>query len=142
VSVATRDKTEYLIPNEDLITTHVVNWSFSDKLVRLKIVVGVSYGSDIHAVMRLMVEAAANITRVLANPKPVCQLKNFGDNSIDMELRIWIIDPENGVSNVSSAVRVAIWDAFKEHGIEIPFPQRDVHIIPQSVNSSRLRLAP
>jgi small-conductance mechanosensitive channel len=72
VSVATRDKTEYLIPNEDLITTQVVNWSFSDKLVRLKIVVGVSYDSDIHAVMRLMVEAAANIPRVLANPKPVC----------------------------------------------------------------------
>ena len=142
VSVATRDKTEYLIPNEDLITTQVVNWSFSDKLVRLKIVVGVSYDSDIHAVMRLMVEAAANIPRVLANPKPVCQLKNFGDNSVDMELRIWISDPENGVSNVSSAVRVAIWDAFKEHGIEIPFPQRDVHIIPQSVNSSGLRLAP
>jgi len=131
VSVATRDKTEYLIPNEDLITTQVVNWSFSDKLVRLKIVIGVSYDSDIHAVMRLMVESAASIPRVLANPKPVCQLKNFGDNSIDMELRIWISDPENGVSNVSSAVRVAIWDAFQEHGIEIPFPQRDVHIITQ-----------
>jgi len=132
VSVATRDKTEYLIPNEDLITTQVVNWSFSDKLVRLKIVIGVSYDSDIHAVMRLMVESAASIPRVLANPKPVCQLKNFGDNSIDMELRIWISDPENGVSNVSSAVRVVIWDAFQEHGIEIPFPQRDVHIIQQS----------
>ena len=131
VSVATRDKTEYLIPNEDLITTHVVNWSFSDKLVRLKIVVGVSYDSDIHEVMRLMVDAAAKIPRVLSSPKPVCQLKNFGDNSIDMELRIWINDPENGVANVSSAVRIALWDAFKEHGIEIPFPQRDVHLKPQ-----------
>lgn len=128
VSVATRDRTEYLIPNEDLITTQVINWSFSDKLVRLKIVVGVSYDSDIHAVMRLMVDAAAGIPRVLARPKPVCQLKNFGDSSIDMELRIWISDPENGISNVSSAVRVAIWDVFKDHGIEIPFPQRDVHI--------------
>jgi small-conductance mechanosensitive channel len=81
--------------------------------------------------MQLMVEAAVNIPRVLANPKPVCQLKNFGDSSIDMELRIWISDPANGISNVSSAVRVAIWDIFKKHGIEIPFPQRDVHIIPQ-----------
>jgi small-conductance mechanosensitive channel len=131
VSVATRDRTEYLIPNEDLITTQVINWSFSDKLVRLKIVVGVSYASDIHEVMRIMVEAATNIPRVLANPKPVCQLKNFGDNSIDMELRIWISDPENGVSNVSSAVRVAIWNVFKEHDIEIPYPQRDVHIVGQ-----------
>lgn len=128
VSVATRDRTEYLIPNEDLITTQVINWSFSDKLVRLKIVVGVHYDSDIHEVMRIMVEAAAKIPRVLSGPKPACQLKNFGDNSIDMELRIWISDPENGISNVSSAVRVAIWDVFKEHGIEIPYPQRDVHI--------------
>lgn len=128
VSVATRDNTEYLIPNEDLITTQVVNWSFSDKLVRLKVVVGVSYDSDIHQVMRLMVAAAVGIPRVLADPKPVCQLKNFGDSSIDMELRLWISDPENGVSNVSSAVRIAIWDAFKANGIEIPFPQRDLHI--------------
>jgi small-conductance mechanosensitive channel len=128
VSVATRDRTEYLIPNEDLITTQVINWSFSDKLVRLKIVVGVSYDSDIHAVMRLMVDAAATIPRVLADPKPVCQLKNFGDSSVDMELRIWISDPENGISNVSSAVRIALWDVFKEHGIEIPYPQRDVHV--------------
>lgn len=128
VSVATRDKTEYLIPNEDLITTQVVNWSFSDKLVRLKIVVGVSYDSDIHEVMRLMVEASVKIPRLMSNPKPVCQLKNFGDSAIDMELRIWISDPENGISNVSSAVRIAIWDTFKEHGIEIPFPQRDLHL--------------
>lgn len=128
VSVATRDRTEYLIPNEDLITTQVINWSFSDKLVRLKIVVGVSYDSDVHKVMRLMVEAAANIPRVLSSPKPACQLKNFGDSSIDMELRIWISDPANGVSNVSSAVRVAIWDIFQKHKIEIPYPQREVHI--------------
>jgi small-conductance mechanosensitive channel len=136
VSVATRDRTEYLIPNEDLITTQVINWSFSDKLVRLKIVVGVSYDSDIHEVIRLMVEAATAIPRVLANPKPVCQLKNFGDSSIDMELRIWISDPENGVSNVSSAVRMEIWDVFKEHGIEIPYPQRDVHILGQPKESA------
>jgi small-conductance mechanosensitive channel len=128
VSVATRDRTEYLIPNEDLITTQVVNWSFSDTLVRLKIVVGVAYDSDIHEVMRLMVDAAASIPRVMATPKPVCQLKNFGDSAIDMELRIWISDPENGVSNVSSEVRIAIWDTFKQHGIEIPFPQRDLHL--------------
>jgi len=82
--------------------------------------------------MRLMVEAADNIPRIMADPKPVCQLKNFGDSSIDMELRIWISDPENGVANVSSAVRVAIWDTFKANDIEIPFPQRDVHIRSQA----------
>jgi small-conductance mechanosensitive channel len=133
VSVATRDRTEYLIPNEDLITNQVINWSFSDKLLRLKILVGVSYNSDIHEVMRLMVAAAAATPRVLEHPEPICQLHNFGDSSVDMDLRFWIKDPENGVANVSSAVRVAIWDIFKKHGIEIPFPQRDVHMKAASV---------
>jgi small-conductance mechanosensitive channel len=128
VSVVTRDGFEYLIPNEDLITQQVINWSFSDKLVRLKIGVGVSYSSDVRKAMDLMVKAAVNIDRVLKRPGPVCQLKNFGDNSVDLELRIWIGDPEKGISNVSSAVRLAIWDSFAENGIEIPFPQRDVYI--------------
>jgi len=128
VSVVTRDGFEYLIPNEDLITQQVINWSFSDKLVRLKIGVGVSYSSDVRKAMDLMVKAAENIDRVLKQPGPVCQLKNFGDNSVDLELRIWIGDPEKGTSNVSSAVRLAIWDSFAENGIEIPFPQRDVYI--------------
>lgn len=132
VSVVTRDGYEYLIPNEDLITQQVINWSFSDRLVRLKIGVGVSYDTDLHKAMDLIVQSARGIDRVLDKPGPVCQLKNFGDSAVDLELRIWIGDPENGVANVSSAVRIAIWDAFKEHGIEIPFPQRDVHIKSQS----------
>ena len=128
VSIVTRDRAEYLVPNEDLITSRVVNWSYSTTLLRIRIGVGVSYGSDIHKVMELMIQAARSIDRVLDDPRPVCQLKNFGDSSIDMELRIWIQDPQNGVANVSSAVRVAIWDAFKANGIEIPFPQRVVHM--------------
>jgi small-conductance mechanosensitive channel len=78
--------------------------------------------------MHLMVAAAAGTPRVLEHPEPICQLNNFGDSSIDMDLRFWIRDPENGVANVSSAVRVAIWDIFKQHDIKIPFPQRDVHL--------------
>jgi small-conductance mechanosensitive channel len=128
VSVATRDGFEYLIPNEDLITHQVINWSFSDVLVRLKIGVGVAYDTDVRAAMALMKTAACETPRVLDNPAPVCQLKNFGDNAIDLELRVWISDPDRGVANVSSAVRLAIWDAFQAHGIEIPYPQRDVHI--------------
>lgn len=131
VSIVTRDSAEHLIPNEDLITHQVVNWSFSTTLLRLKICVGVSYGSDVHKVIELMVAATRCIDRVLDDPQPVCQLKNFGDNSIEMELRLWIRDPENGIANVSSAVRMAIWDAFKANGIEIPFPQRVVHMIAQ-----------
>jgi small-conductance mechanosensitive channel len=128
VSVVTRDGFEYLIPNEDLITHQVINWSFSNKLIRLKIGVGVSYETDIHEAIDLVVRAAASIPRVLDHPAPVCQLKDFGDSSVDLELRIWIGDPENGVSNVGSAVRLAIWDTFRENDIEIPFPQRDVHV--------------
>ena len=75
----------------------------------------------------LMMRAAESVDRVLDSPKPVCQLQNFGDNSIDLELRMWIDDPDRGIANVSSSVRVAIWDLFKENNIEIPFPQRDVH---------------
>jgi small-conductance mechanosensitive channel len=128
VSVATRDGFEYLIPNEDLITQQVINWSFTNYLVRLKIEVGVSYDTEIHKAMDLVVQAAKGVDRVQEKPGPTCQLKNFGDNCLELELRIWVNDPDKGISNVSSAVRVAIWDIFKEHRIEIPFPQRDVHI--------------
>jgi small-conductance mechanosensitive channel len=113
VSVVTRDNTEYIIPNEDLITNRVINWSYTDKLVRLKIGVGVAYDSDV---------------------REVCQLKDFGSSSIDMELRIWIKDPENGISNVSSDVRMAIWETFRKNQIQIPFPQRDLHIKSESVD--------
>jgi small-conductance mechanosensitive channel len=135
VSIVTRDRTEYLIPNEDLITRQVVNWSFSTTLLRLKIVIGVSYDSNVHQVMELMIAAAQKIDRVLTDPQPVYQLRNFGDNEIEMELRVWIRDPENGINNVRSELRVAIWDAFKANGIEIPFPQRVVHMVQQGAPS-------
>lgn len=128
VSVITRDGKEYLIPNEDLITTQVVNWSFSDRNIRLKLPVGVSYGADIHKARRIMLEAANVSNRVLQSPKPIVLLKGFGDSSVDLELRFWIADPQNGVHNVKSVIYFEIWDKFKEHGVEIPFPQRDLHV--------------
>ena len=128
VSVATRDDTEFLIPNEYLITNQVINWSFSSKLVRLKIELSVSYDTDIPAAIDLVVQTASTINRVLADPKPVCQLKDFGDSAIDLELRIWIKDPENGINNVRSDARIAIWKAIKKKNIDIPFPQRDVNV--------------
>lgn len=129
-SVVTRDGTEYLIPNEDLITQQVVNWSFSNKAVRLKIPLGVSYNADVRKARDLCLEAAAEVERVVKQPKSVCLLKGFGDSSVDLEMRIWITDPQNGVSNVRSEVLFRIWDKFHEHGIEIPFPQRDLHLKP------------
>jgi len=128
VSVITRDSKEHLIPNEDLVTQKVVNWSFSNTHVRMRIPVGVSYDSDVRKAMTLCVEAGCAVDRVLSDPEPVCRVMGFGDNSVDLELRVWITDPVNGWGNVRSAVFLEIWDRFREHDIEIPFPQRDLHI--------------
>jgi small-conductance mechanosensitive channel len=126
VSLATRDGKELLIPNEDLITGRVTNWSYSSDLIRQSVIVGVSYGSDVHLAMRLAVEAAVAVTRILEVPKPACLLKEFGDSAVILELRFWIRDPANGTANVRSEVMLCIWDLFREHGIEFPFPQRDL----------------
>jgi small-conductance mechanosensitive channel len=128
VSVVTRDGIEHLIPNEDLIVTRVENWSYSNNLVRLKVPVGIAYRADPRQASRLCLEAARATPRVLAEPAPVCLLTGFGDSAVDLELRFWIRDPTNGTSNVKSDVLLNVWDRFHEHGIEIPFPQRDLHI--------------
>lgn len=127
-SVITRDGTEHLIPNEDLITQKVINWSFTNNLVRTKVPIGVSYKSDPHQCIELIIESVQNIDRVLKDPKPVCLLRGFGDSSVDLELRFWLSDPSNGVANVQSQVLLNVWDTLKANNIEIPFPQRDLHI--------------
>jgi small-conductance mechanosensitive channel len=126
VSVVTRDGKEYLIPNEDLITHRVVNWSYSSKLVRLELQFGVSYDSDPHAVRKLAREAAATVKRVVADPAPVCHLAEFADSSLNFLLRFWIRDPAGGVANVRGEVLLALWDAFKANGIAIPYPHREI----------------
>jgi small-conductance mechanosensitive channel len=127
VSVVTRDATEHLIPNEDLVTHQVINWSYSNNLLRLKIPVGIGYDSDIQQAMDLMLEAAAAADRILTDPEPVCLLMDFGDNSVNFQLRVWIRDPQNGVSNVKSEILLGVWERFKQHGIDLPFPQRVLH---------------
>lgn len=128
-SVKTRDGHEHLIPNEELITSRVINWSYSDTAVRVKSRIGISYHSNVRHAQKLIEEAVPKVPRVVAIPKTVCQLHGFGDNSIDLEVRFWIRDPQNGVNNVTSEVLLAIWDVFNEHGIEFPYPQRDIHIV-------------
>ena len=127
VSVVTRDGREFLIPNEDFVTTQVINWSFSDKYVRVDVPFGVSYDSDPHEVTKLAIEAASQVERVdsMRNP-PVCWLTAFGDSSLDFLLRFWIRDPQNGLTNVRGRVLLSLWDTFKEHDIKIPFPHREV----------------
>jgi small-conductance mechanosensitive channel len=127
-SVVSRDGREYLIPNEDFITQRVVNWTFSNDRVRNDIKFGVSYGSDPHRVRAAAIAAAASVPRVLKEPEPTCHLTEFGESSIDLTLRFWIRDPNDGLGAVRSAVMFALWDAFKRDGIEFPFPQRDMNL--------------
>ena len=128
VSVVTRDGTEHLIPNEELISQRVINWSHSSDKIRLRIPIGISYGADVRKAIELVREAAAAPGRVIDDPAPVCFITGFGDSSVDLEARAWIQDPENGVSNIRGEILLGVWDRFHEHGIEIPFPQRDLHI--------------
>jgi len=128
-SVVTRDGKEYLIPNEDLITGQVVNWSHSNDFVRLDIHFGTAYGDDPHEVRRLAIEAAASVDRVLSFKAPVCHIVGFGDSSVDYILRFWIKDPTGGLTNIRGNVFLALWDTFKVHDISIPFPQREVMML-------------
>lgn len=127
ISVITRDATEHLIPNEDLITGQVVNWSYSSNLLRLKVPVGISYDADLQQAMALMLDAAAATPRILAEPKPACLLMGFGDYAVNLQLRVWIQDPQDGVANVKSELLMGIWERFHEHGIELPYPQQVLH---------------
>lgn len=128
-SVVTRDGKEYLIPNEDLITNQVVNWSHTNDFVRLDIFFGTAYSDDPHKVRALAREAAGNVDRVLSTRPPVCHIVGFGDSSVDYILRFWIIDPTDGLTNIRGNVYLALWDAFKENDISIPFPQREIKML-------------
>ncbi len=128
VSVTTRDQREYLIPNENLMINQVENWSYSSKNVRMQVAVGVSYEADMDLAEKLMLEAASQCDRVLNAPPPTVWMSEYGDNSVNFTIHCWIDDPEEGVGNVRSAVLKKLWWLFKENGVEIPFPQRDIHL--------------
>jgi len=126
VSVITRDGVEYLIPNEDFITQQVINWSFSNELVRIEVKFGVAYDSDPHQVAELAVEAIKEVERVVSYRPSVCWLTGFGDSSLDFVLRFWIKDPQNGLTNIRGQVLLALWDSFKANDIRIPYPHREL----------------
>ena len=128
VSITTRDQKEYLIPNENLMINQVENWSYSSRNVRMQVPVGISYHADIDKAEELMLEAALSCDRVLKSPPPTVWLDGYGDSSVDFIIHVWITDPEAGIGNVKSEVLKKLWHLFKEHDVEIPFPQRDLHI--------------
>ena len=128
VSVETRDGTEYLIPNEDIITHQVLNWSHKSDRVRLKLGVRVPHDSDLDQVLALLKEAASIPERVLRVPVPNPLVIAFGESAIELELRFWIEDAQNGVQNIKSEVLYHIWRLFRQEGIQIPYPKRAVYV--------------
>lgn len=128
IVVRDRDGVDTLIPNETIITSQVINWSYADRAIRLKLAVQISYGDNPREAMQLLLEAARKHPRVERAPDPAARVMGFGESGIDLELRYWIRDPEDGINNVRSDLYLAIWDAFRAAGITIPYPQRDVHV--------------
>jgi small-conductance mechanosensitive channel len=129
VVVRDRDGVETLVPNQNLITNQVINWSYSDRKVRLKLPVRVSYNDDPELALAVLLKAADCNSRILRDPAAVSRLMAFGDHGLDLELRFWIADPENGVNNVRSDVNRTIYRLFKEHGITMPVAQREVRLV-------------
>ena len=128
VVVRDRDGVETLVPNQNLITNSVINWSYTDPRVRLKLPVRISYKDDPEVALRALLGAAEGHRRILREPPPVARLMSFGDHGIELELRFWIADPQEGVNNVRSDVNRSIWQLFKENGITIPVAQRAVRL--------------
>jgi small-conductance mechanosensitive channel len=128
VEVETRDGTAFLIPNEDIITQQVFNWTHQHNNVRLKLPVRIAFDSDVRKALDLMREAADRPERVLEFPRPNPLVIGFGENGLDLELRFWIADVHNGIHNISSDVLLEILDLFRANGIQIPLPQRDIHV--------------
>ncbi len=128
VVLRNRQGVDTLIPNENLIITEVINWSYADPNVRLEVKIPISYQDDPEQAMALMLQCANASPRVLTTPEPTVRLMEFGENGINLQLRIWIADMENGTASVKSEINLAIWRAFKANNITMPFPQRDLHL--------------
>ncbi|MDE2435791.1 MAG: mechanosensitive ion channel [Sphingomonadales bacterium] len=128
VSVVTRDKKEFLIPNENLMINQVENWSYSSRDVRIRVPVGIGYDSDMELAERLMIQAALDTPRVLADPPPAVLLLNFGESALQCEVRLWVDDPEEGIGNIRSGLLKRVLKLFRENGVQLPYPQRDIHV--------------
>ena len=129
VSVTTRDKKEYLIPNENLMINQVENWSYSSREVRIRVPLTISVTSDLELAERLMLEAATSTPRVLKNPPPTVWLTAIAEEGLTFEIRFWIEDPEEGLTNVRSDILKRVWHQFQQDGVELPNrAQRDLSL--------------
>jgi small-conductance mechanosensitive channel len=129
VSVTTRDRKEYLIPNENLMINQVENWSYSSREVRIKVPVTIAATSDVDLAERLMHEAATSTPRVLKSPPPAVWLTAIAEDGLSFEIRFWINDPEEGLTNVRSDILKRVWHLFQQDGVELPNrSQRDINL--------------
>jgi small-conductance mechanosensitive channel len=126
VSVRTREGKEHLIPNQEIISHKLENWSFTDSKIRFEMLLKVDFDSDLDLVQKLLVEIAQKTPRVLESPTPYLRFSSMIDNAVEIKLRMWIKDPENGTSGIQSDIIFAAWKAFKEHGIRVPYPPREI----------------
>jgi len=129
VVVRDRDGVDTLVPNQNLITSPFINWSYSDQHVRLKLPVTISYDDDPEVALQLLLEATAGHPRILRDPPPVSRLISFEAYGMLLEIRFWIADPVNGVNNVRSDVNRAIWRIFRANGVTIPVPRQEVRML-------------
>ena len=125
-TVVTNDEITVILPNSDLVRGRVTNWSYSNK-VRIRVPVGAAYGSDVEKVTKALCEAGGAVEAVLKTPRPTVQFKNFGESSLDFELLVWIDRPHDH-TQIRSDLNYEIERLFRQYEIEIPFPQRDVHL--------------
>jgi small-conductance mechanosensitive channel len=139
IVVRDRDGVETLVPNQNLITNSVINWSYSDQRVRIRLPVMISYQDDPEVALQVLVEAAANHPRILKEPGPVSRLMSFENYGMRVEVRFWIRDPMNGVNNVRSDVNREIWRLFKKHRITIPVQQHEVRMRALDADDAELR---
>jgi small-conductance mechanosensitive channel len=127
-SVLTNDNIRIIIPNSELITGRVVNWSHGDGQIRLRIPVGVSYLSDVQLVQKLLLEVAAANESVLEDPAPAVIFVEFGESALNFELRVWTRELLDRPGRLTSQLNFSIWEKFREHDIKIPYPQRDLYL--------------
>jgi small-conductance mechanosensitive channel len=127
ISVAAGDGREFLIPNEDLVTQKVTNWTYTDKNTLVKVNFGTNYDADPRLVCKLAIETGASAPRALKNKPPNCILTEFTDAGMKFSLTFWLADPD-GMDNVKSEVMLSLWDALKREGIRVPYPVREIRI--------------
>lgn len=127
VSICTREGKEHLIPNQQIVSNKLENWSFSDPNIRMEIPFTVSFDSDLELVEKILIEIASRTRRVLPAPHPCVRFSSMEDNAVRLKLRVWLCDPQNGLSGIQSDIILAAWKAFQANGIKVPYPPREIY---------------